>query len=120
MKAAASPRRRLPAAVAPLAALAAIGAITALAIVAPGYDSQDVPRLETSVWVTRDDGQYARVNTELGEIDTTRAVSDPAGLVQSGSRGMVFTQGMVQSWPINAAMRGSWRSLESPRSAGWR
>ncbi|NTV40222.1 MAG: hypothetical protein HGA51_09780, partial [Demequinaceae bacterium] len=87
----------------PLVAVLTAGAVTTLAIVAPGYDAQEAPRLETSVWVTRDDGRYARVNTELGEIDTTRAVADPAGLVQSGSRGLVFTQGYVQAWPLDGA-----------------
>lgn len=88
---------------APAAALLTIGAVTAAAIASPGYDTQETPRLETGVWVTRDDNQYARVNTELGEIDTTRAVAQPGGLVQSGSRGLVFTQGYVQAWPLDGA-----------------
>lgn len=87
----------------PAAAAAAIGAVTTLAIVSPGYDTQETPRLDVGVWVTRDDGQYARVNTELGEIDTTRAVAQPGGLVQTGSRGLVFTQGFVQAWPLDGA-----------------
>ncbi len=95
------PRR--PRWTAPAAAILVGGSIAAAAVIAPGYDAQETPRLETSVWVTRDDGQYARVNTELGEIDTTRAVADPAGIVQSGSRGLVFTQGYVQAWPLDGA-----------------
>ena len=88
---------------APVAAVLTIGAVTAAAIASPGYDTQETPRVETGVWVTRDDNQYARVNTELGEIDTTRAVAQPGGLVQSGSRGLVFTQGYVQAWPLDGA-----------------
>ena len=88
---------------APVAAILTIGTIVTAAIVAPGYDTQETPRLETGVWVTRDDNQYARVNTELGEIDTTHAVAQPGGLVQSGSRGLVFTQGYVQAWPLDGA-----------------
>lgn len=92
---------------APVAAVVAIGtAVTLAAIAAPGYDVQKTPLLDTSVWVTRDDGQYARVNTELGEIDTTRAVAQPAGIVQSGSRGLIFTQGYVQAWPLDGAHPG--------------
>lgn len=71
MAAVAKARWRSAALITPLAAAVTVGAVTALAVLAPGYDAQEAPRLETSVWVTRDDGQYARVNTELGEIDTT-------------------------------------------------
>jgi len=88
---------------APVAAVLTIGAVTAAAIVAPGYDAQETPLLEAGVWVTRDDGQYARVNTQLGEIDTTRSVAAPAGIVQSGSRGLIFTQSYVQAWPLDGA-----------------
>lgn len=87
----------------PLAAIVAVGAVAAAAALAPGYDAQETPRLDTGVWVTRDDGLYARVNTELGEIDTTRSVASPEGIVQSGSRGLVFTQHYVQAWPIDGA-----------------
>src|SRR5690606_40454553 len=54
--------------------------VITLAIVAQGYDAQEIPRLETSVWVTRADGQYGRVNTDLAELDTVRAVADPSGV----------------------------------------
>ena len=102
MAAVTRPRRRPTAWIAPVAAMLVVGTIATLAVLSPGYDAQEAPRLETSVWVTRD-GQYARVNTELGEIDTTRAVADPAGLVQSGARGLMFTQGYVQAWPLDGA-----------------
>ncbi|MCU1409313.1 MAG: hypothetical protein JWR04_20 [Rhodoglobus sp.] len=85
------------------AAVAGIAIVAGLAVVAQGYDAQEVPRLETSVWVTRDDGQYARVNTELGELDTVRSVQDPTSVVQSGSRSLVFSQGYSQLWPVDAA-----------------
>lgn len=97
------PRLRPSAWMAPAAAALVVGTVATAAIVAPGYDAQEAPRLETAVWVTRDDGQYARVNTELGEIDTTRAVAEPAGIVQSGPRGLVFTQSYVQAWPLDGA-----------------
>ena len=96
-------RRRPTAWIAPVSAMLVAGTVATLAILSPGYDAQEAPRLDTAVWVTRADGQYARVNTELGEIDTTRTVLDPAGVVQSGSRGLVFTQGYVQAWPLDGA-----------------
>lgn len=85
------------------AAVATVTVVVTGAVLADGYDEQEVPRLEPSVWVTRDDGRYARVNTELGEIDTVKAVADPAGVVQFGSHSMIFTQGYAQAWPVNAA-----------------
>ncbi len=81
----------------------ALGLLGTMAVVAQGYDAQEVPPLEPSVWVTRDSGQYARVNTELAEIDTVRPVDDPSGVVQYGSDGLVFTQGFGRLWPIDAA-----------------
>lgn len=85
------------------AVTAIVAVVTTGAILADGYDEQEVPRLEPSVWVTRDDGRYARVNTELGEIDTVKMVGDPAGVIQSGSQSVVFTQGYAQAWPVDAA-----------------
>ncbi len=85
------------------AVVAAVATVVTLAVVAQGYDAQEVPRLETSVWVTRDDGQYARVNTELAELDTVRSVQDPTGVVQSGDNSIVFSQGYSQVWPVDAS-----------------
>lgn len=81
----------------------ALALLGTAAVVAQGYDAQEVPPLEPSVWVTRDTGQYARVNTELAEIDTVRPVDDPSGVAQYGSDGLVFTQGFGRLWPIDAA-----------------
>lgn len=85
------------------AAVATVTVVVTGAVLADGYDEQEVPRLEPSVWVTRDDGRYARVNTELGEIDTVKAVAEPAGVVQSGSQSVIFTQGYAQAWPVSSA-----------------
>src|SRR5690554_3344202 len=84
------------------AAVATVTVVITGAVLADGYDEQEVPRLEPSVWVTRDDGRYARVNTELGEIDTVKTVAEPAGVVQSGAHSVVFTQGYAQAWPVNS------------------
>ena len=80
-----------------------VGLLTTLAVTAEGYDAQETPRLESSVWVTRDDGKYARVNTDLGEIDTVRAVEEPSNVIQSGAEAFVLTQGDRLLWPVDAA-----------------
>ena len=98
------PRRRQWGPVGKVVAGATVAAtVITLAIVAQGYDAQEIPRLETSVWVTRADGQYGRVNTDLAELDTVRAVADPSGVVQAGDSGVVFTQGFGQAWAIDPA-----------------
>ncbi len=94
------PRGRVIAAVAGVAALATV---VTLAITAQGYESQEVPRLESAVWVMRDSGQYARVNTELAEIDTVRTVDDPEAVWQSGSSAVLYAQGNRQRWDLDPA-----------------
>lgn len=89
--------------IASVAGLAAVATVVTLAVTANGYEAQEVPRLETSVWVTRDSGQYARVNTDLAEIDLVRDVEDPSGVVQSGSETSLYSQGFRQRWRIDPA-----------------
>lgn len=86
-----------------VAGAAVIALVATLAVFAEGYDAKGIPPLETSVWVTRDAGQYARVNTDLAEIDTVRTVADPVGVAQSGANAVVFSSGYRQLWPVNAA-----------------
>ncbi|KAM9863267.1 Ig-like domain-containing protein [Leucobacter sp. BZR 635] len=74
-----------------------------IAVIASGFDAQEVPRQEPSVWVARDAGQYARVNTETGEIDTVRKVSEPSGVVQLGAESLVLTNGNGRAWPVDSA-----------------
>ncbi|MFF2277706.1 Ig-like domain-containing protein [Agromyces sp. NPDC058126] len=97
------PKGRRGAIIASVAGVAAVATVVTLAVTANGYEAQEVPRLETSVWVTRDSGQYARVNTDLAEIDLVRDVEDPSGVVQSGSTTSLYSQGFRQRWGIDPA-----------------
>lgn len=105
-RAAAAPRRPLRRLLPVVAGVAVAATVATLAVVLDGYDAQEVPALSSSVWVTRDSGQYARVNTELAEIDTVRSAEDPGGVVQNGDDGLVFTQGLGRAWPIDPANPG--------------
>lgn len=89
--------------IAAVAGVAAVATVVTLAVTANGYEAQEVPRLETSVWVTRDAGQYARVNTDLAEIDLVRDVEDPSGVAQAGSEVSLYSQGFRQRWAIDTA-----------------
>ncbi|QIK63048.1 hypothetical protein G7068_07435 [Leucobacter viscericola] len=77
--------------------------VSTIAVIASGYDARETPREEAGVWVARDDGQYARVNTDTGELDIVRKVAEPSGLLQSGGRGVVFSNGNGRAWPIDAS-----------------
>ena len=94
------PRRRF---IAPIAIGTTLVLLGGLAVFAEGYDAQEVLPLETNVWVARDAGQYARVNTDLAEIDTVRQVEEPSGVAQSGAQSVVFAQGFRQLWPVDAS-----------------
>jgi hypothetical protein len=85
------------------AVVVVVGLLATLAITAQGYQAQVVPRVEPSVWVTRDAGQYARVNTDLGEIDTVRSVAAPTDVVQVGARSVVFNEGDRQAWQVSSS-----------------
>ncbi|PRB17303.1 Ig-like domain-containing protein [Microbacterium sp. MYb62] len=94
------PRGRL---IATISGIAALAVVLTLAVTAQGYQSQEVPRLDASVWVMRDSGQYARVNTELAEIDTVRNVDDPEAVWQNGSAAVLYAQGNRQRWDLDPA-----------------
>ena len=77
--------------------------IATVAVIANGYDARETPRQEPGVWVAREAGQYARVNTDTGELDLVRKVSDPSGVLQSGDRAAVLSNGNGRAWPLDAA-----------------
>ncbi|ALX66257.1 Ig-like domain-containing protein [Microbacterium sp. XT11] len=85
------------------AGVAALATVVVFAVTAQGYQAQEVPRLESSVWVLRDAGQYARVNTDLAEIDTVRDVDAPEQVWQHGAAAALFSQGSRQRWDIDPA-----------------
>ncbi|WP_341940449.1 Ig-like domain-containing protein [Microbacterium sp. LWH10-1.2] len=89
--------------IAAVAGVATLAAVVAFAVTAQGYQAQEVPRLESSVWVVRDSGQYARVNTDLAEIDTVRDVDSPEHVWQSGAEAVLFSQGSRQRWDLDPA-----------------
>jgi hypothetical protein len=89
--------------IAAVSGIAALAAVVTFAVTAQGYQAQEVPRLESSVWVMRDSGQYARVNTDLAEIDTVRDVDSPEHVWQSGADAVLFSQGSRQRWDLDPA-----------------
>lgn len=76
------------------------------AIIWPGLDTQQVKRPSTAVWIlqTGTDQRYARVNTELKELDTVRQVKDPSRVIQDQDQGEVYlvADGQARVTQINA------------------
>ncbi|MDA3147560.1 hypothetical protein JSO19_09215 [Leucobacter sp. UCMA 4100] len=78
-----------------VASVAAVAVAATLAVLWPGYDARQVPPDNASVWVlqTGDGKRYARVNSDLGELDTVKEVENPSQLVQHGDRAVLFAEG---------------------------
>ncbi|WP_261167044.1 Ig-like domain-containing protein [Microbacterium sp. Marseille-Q6965] len=86
------------------------GVVTALvltlAVVWPGLDAQRTPDTEPGVWAlqTGQTVRYARVNTEVRELDTVRAVSNPSGIVQTERGAFLFAESDSRLLEIDTAM----------------
>ena len=99
----ANARRRAPAVVAWASGAVVIALVAAGAVLAQGYNAEEVPAVETSVWVSRDNGDYARVNTDIAEIESVNKAAGLAGIAQAGSAAFVFGSGWQKYWPIDSA-----------------
>jgi hypothetical protein len=111
------PNLRRPRLVAAIASVVAAAIFVTLAAISTGYDVQEVPPLASSVWVVRDSGQYARVNTVLNQIDTVRTVEDPSGVVQYGDSSIVYTQSNRTLWPVDVANPANLLATAQPGAA---
>ncbi len=86
--------------------LVVVAAFIGGVVIAKPYDTEDLPALETNVWVARDfsGGQYARFNTDVDEIQTVNdAKSGVGGVLQSGSAAFVLGSNDAKYWPIDSA-----------------
>ncbi|MGV9769577.1 Ig-like domain-containing protein [Microbacterium sp. NPDC003461] len=80
--------------------------IVTLAVVWPGLDAQRTPSTEPGVWAlqTGENVRYARINTEVLELDTVRTVSNPSGIVQSERGAFLFAESDSRLLEIDTAM----------------
>ena len=77
------------------AAVVAIAAtIATVAIVAEGFDVAQTPVNDSAVWALQagDGNRYARINTELKEIDTVKDAQNPSDLVQTASTALLLLE----------------------------
>lgn len=98
-----SGRRRII--VTAIASTVAAALVATLAVLWPGYDARHVPVDNVAVWAlqTGDGKRYARVNTELGELDTVKEVDNPSGIAQYGDTALVFTDGQQRFAVVDPA-----------------
>ena len=87
-----------------------------VAIVSQGFDAREASREDPTVWAMRSSGQYARVNTETAEIDTVRIAESASGVLQSGSRTVVLTNGGSRAWGVNPSAPVDLRAQDMPAS----
>ncbi|WP_104177457.1 Ig-like domain-containing protein [Cryobacterium sp. Y50] len=87
-----SPKRR---GIVRIAAVTAIGALLAtVAIVVDGFDVKQTPVHASSIWALQsgDGNRYARINTDLLELDTVKTVPAPSELVQTDATVLLYAQ----------------------------
>lgn len=74
----------------------AILAVGVGVIVAPGVDEREIRADDASVWALQStSGQrFGRVNTQLGEVDTVKAVTEPSELAQHQDSLLVFSRNL--------------------------
>ncbi|MDJ0347734.1 Ig-like domain-containing protein [Cryobacterium sp. PH29-G1] len=78
-----------------IAAVAIVGALLAtVAIVVDGFDVKQTPVNASSIWALQSGtgNRYARINTDLGELDTVKTVPAPSELVQTDSTVLLYAQ----------------------------
>ncbi|MEV7694156.1 Ig-like domain-containing protein [Microbacterium sp. NPDC089189] len=88
-------------------AVTAVVAVTAtLAVVWPGFDAQQTPPDDGTVWAIQagEGRRYARVNTTVGELDTVKQVENPSGIVQTESRLFVYAEGDTRFADVDMAL----------------
>ena len=76
------------------ASVTIFGVLVGGAIVAQGFDVKQTPLNDGSIWAlqTIEGKRYARVNTDLNELDTVKSVIDPTELVQTESSVLVVAE----------------------------
>lgn len=91
------------------ATLASVAVLTALAVVWPGYDAQQTPLNAGSVWALQNGvgSAYARVNLELGEVDTVKQVENGSALAQTPQHLFVFSDAGTHFADVDLALPAS-------------
>lgn len=85
-----------------VAALAAV-AVVAIALIWPGFSTEQTPLASGSVWVLQSGtgNHYARFNAAVNELDTVKQAANPSSLAQTTSNVLLFTDGGAKFADVN-------------------
>ncbi|MFT4109856.1 Ig-like domain-containing protein [Propionicimonas sp.] len=85
--------------------LVAVAGLVVGGVLWPGLDARRAAGTDVSVWALQSgEGQrYARVNTELGELDTVRQVHNATGVTQAGGAAYLLADGVGRLVRIDAS-----------------
>lgn len=88
------------------AGLIAVAVTVTLAAVWPGYDAQQTPLSPGSVWAMQNGSgsAYARVNLDLGEVDTVKQVENGSALAQTPQSLFVFSDAGTRFADVDLAL----------------
>ncbi|WP_062313361.1 Ig-like domain-containing protein [Demequina rhizosphaerae] len=81
-----------------------LAAATVGAIVAPGFDEREAVAVDPTVWALQTGAgeRYARVNTELAEVDTVKEVDSPSEILQHDGSLLVLSAGYTSVTELDA------------------
>jgi hypothetical protein len=87
------------------AVIAVAALVGALAVIWPGFDARQTPLDDGTVWAvqTGTGDAYARVNLELGELDTVKTAENASSLAQTGDHLFVFADSNTQFADVDMA-----------------
>lgn len=99
------PLPRLSTLIGAAAVVVAAALVTTLAVIWPGFDARETPLDNGSVWALKTGAgdAYARVNLELGELDTVKTAENASSLAQTGSSLFVFSDSDTQFADVDMA-----------------
>lgn len=88
-----------------IATAVALTAVAGGILIAPGVDEREVKADDASVWALQSaDGQrFGRINTQLGEVDTVKRVSEPSDLIQFGDALLIFSRNLSAVTKVRTA-----------------
>jgi len=81
------------------------GLVTTLAVIWPGFDARETPLDDGTLWAVQTGAgdAYARVNLELGELDTVKTAENASSLAQTSDRLFVFADSDTQFADVSMA-----------------
>ena len=87
-----------------IVAVLALAAVAVGAAMAPGFDEREAETLDPAVWALQTGAgqRYARVNTEIAEVDTVKEVESPSEILQHDGSLLVLSASLTAVTALDA------------------